>query len=316
MTEVILPFLIFITNPIGVGQEIGYAANVMYEKYVVQGESAPRPYQTLEECTAALQTVRNDTRALLQTRNVMPEYRMVMLQRVGSMKCLRADARPDTPVKHVEAKTAYRWRIGRLNAQGYFEGQSLNLRQFDTQQQCAFAYNETIPLYGEALGQRGVGGEEVRRLQKVFSDQYRCMAVLPNQAQPQVPLQIVQVLPAGMAPSNAPAPLEIAIPATSWFSPQHPPHRFTLDKPGERLTHDYKLYYTWRKVRSDQLPEFELLVAGTGLMSGPWNCQMIVNQIGEEVRRVGWDFMLRMRPDLVRLDKSRSIDSLECRKFK
>jgi hypothetical protein len=176
VAETVLPFLIFFTNPIGSAKELGYPI-VLYEKHIEQGEKAAREYATLAACTERLNTLQKNAFINLQSREVMPEYRMVMTERVNSMKCLSADAKPEAQLKGVPTKPGHRWRIGKIDEYGYFQGQSLDMRQFDDEASCKKAADSLVEKYTLFYKDRQVEYNKAQSLIAALK-QYGCHPVM------------------------------------------------------------------------------------------------------------------------------------------
>lgn len=146
MIEAVLPFVIFITNPVGSPASLGYPVSV-YQQYVEKGERLPREYASRGKCEQRLREVQKQTYEALQNNQVMPEYRNVMTERMGSLRCLPADARPEARMRGSVPPQDARWRIGRLDVNGFFQGQNRELRHFNDEASCESAYEQMLRNY-------------------------------------------------------------------------------------------------------------------------------------------------------------------------
>lgn len=193
MNEVIIPFLIFITNPTGASAQMGYPVSV-YERYVEKGEPAPREYHTREKCESRLRDVQSQFRNWFTTHPVMPEYRAVMTERMASMQCLPANAKPEARLRQPGTQATYRWRIGRIDEFGYFKGQNLDLRHYTSEKACWSAYGTLVVNYRESLAQRN-GQDYATRTVSDFQKTYGCHAVMPSESYPHYPVVVVVPIP-------------------------------------------------------------------------------------------------------------------------
>ena len=183
ITEIALPFLIFITNPAGTPLDHGYPVSV-YQKFVEKGERQPREYATLEACSKRLGELQELHQQRSNNEGLMPEARMVYAQRGASMKCLTADAKAPARTRGVPTQPDYVWRIGRINIYNQFEGLSLDLRQHKTSEECEKAYGETVRKYRAALSAQGLSEKDVTHKSHAMQSEYQCYRVATKQPPP------------------------------------------------------------------------------------------------------------------------------------
>jgi len=177
MLDAVLSFVIIITNPVGVAAQTGYP-NVVYQTYVAPGERVAKSYSTQEQCRHELQRIVAAETDKLQAEPRMPEYTMVMRQRIASMQCLPVGSKPEPRLRgQYNAQNKYSWRIGKINELHYFEGQPFDLRQFNNEWSCKSALNE---LLDSLLGRDGSSFGVTERLRNA----YHCYKVWPDREIP------------------------------------------------------------------------------------------------------------------------------------
>jgi hypothetical protein len=179
MIETLLSFAIFITNPVGMPENLGYPV-VTYEKFVEPGDKAPRSYTSQEACYERLTQVRKIALDQMDRMAVMPEYRLVMRERAFSLRCLPEDAKPAGRLARQKPPPSFQWRIGKLDPKGNFQGQNMDTRSYATGAACQVAYSSLVAAYSRYADGHGWDMPRIQQWRNQFYKDYRCMLAYPD----------------------------------------------------------------------------------------------------------------------------------------
>lgn len=168
-----LAFVIMVTNPMGQPAELGYPTPVY------QPHQPVVRYDSLTQCNRELARIRQQALQQLQAQPQMPQYVRVQQQRINSLSCLPPGTGPQATLRTLEPKPLWRWRIGHIDEFGYFQGQSLEMRQFSEFEQCQRAYDQLLHRLMQQMRGQGKTGLQLDHYRDKIRMTYRCHQVMP-----------------------------------------------------------------------------------------------------------------------------------------
>lgn len=186
LTAIAAQVVIMITNPAGAPLIGGYPPSV-YQPHLEPGQRQAVVYVDTQQCQARVRQLQQQAHQQAANPQLMPEHRQVLLARASSLQCLPAGSVPPARPKYAAVQPGYVWRIGRLNHYGWFEGQSLDMRYFQSANDCHNAYAQVLVQQQNALLASGQQHQQVLQWSKQFQNSYKCMPVSLTPAQPYVP---------------------------------------------------------------------------------------------------------------------------------